>query len=235
VNRKISIVIGVAALLMVCVIVWAALPNRRVDQTQTLSDRAAKEGWLFIKGLRYKTYENGSLVARVEAQEFKIIPRRFFVFHIKSLNEAVITNAKMDLFFHGREAHNSIAEEGNDESPFKVLFKELTRKDSGAGLITKVTMKGIDISIYDSGVLRRRVRAASADLINDSGRAIFYDATLEDPHMGKSVSAPKVVWDSHEKRFKVPGDHRASALRMKRDGKERLAGFNFHMGELKVM
>ncbi len=185
-------------------IAWSALSVKKVNDIKAPVDGTIKEEETCITGLRYKTCRNGRLVARIDAEEFKIRPRRFFVFQIKSLNEAIITNAKMDLFFRKEAPHGSLGQEGGD-GPFGALLRDLTNKESGVGLVTKVTLKGIDISIYDSDVLTQRLRADSADLRSDTGQGIFYKATLEEPSIGKFTVAPKVVWDPHKKKFKAQG------------------------------
>jgi hypothetical protein len=186
-----------------CLIVWAAFPNRKTNEFPAPSNAEIRNEELLIRGLRYKSYSNGVLVAQVEAEEFKIIPRRFLVFQIKSINEAVVTNTKISIFSSREDNPGG----GKGMDPFGSLFKEFTNKDSGVGLVTKVIVKGIDIVIYDSDVLTQHLRAASADLRSNGGAAIFYDAVLERPASRTRIKAKKMIWDSREKKFIIPGGH----------------------------
>ncbi len=49
------------------------------------SDRPITEG-TFAKGLHYKVYRDGSPVSEADVEDFRIVPRNFFVFRVKSLN-----------------------------------------------------------------------------------------------------------------------------------------------------
>ncbi len=206
-GSKVSAAKILAVLAVGFFIAWAALSAKKDDDIKAPVDGAIKEEETLITDLRYKACKDGRLVARIEAEEFKIRPRRFFVFQIKSLNEAIITNAKMDLFFRRGVPHGSLQQEGGD-GPFGALLRDLTNKESGVGLVTKVTLKGVDISIYDSDALTQRLRADSADLRSDTGQGTFYNATLEETSSGKFAVAAKVVWDSHKRKFKVSGDYK---------------------------
>ena len=52
---------------------------------------------LSIKGLSSEAKnENGTLISKIKAETIKIKPRKFFLFSIKSLNEALLTKVKVD-------------------------------------------------------------------------------------------------------------------------------------------
>lgn len=207
-NRRFVILGALAFSVVGTLVIWSANPGKTAVK-QVLSDKALRGEGALISGLRYKTYTNGTLMKMVEADEFRIVPRRFYVFRIKSLNEALVTNARISIFVPvGDHAKNK---KDFPEDPFASLLKDLTDQESVNGVTTKVTVKGIEISIYHSKVLTHHLKAASADLGVSGGQAIFYNAVLEDVALRTRSIAKKMIWDSRTKKFRIPGSPSGTA------------------------
>ena len=201
-NRK-FITLGALALSVVgALLIWSELPDRTAAN-KVLPDAALRGEGSRISGLRYKTYMDGTLIKMVEADEFSIVPRRFNVFRIKSLNEAVVTNARISIFVPETDEVDN--KKTLSEDPLNSLLKELTNRESADGLITKVTVKGIDISMYHSNVLTKHLKAASADLRAGGGQAIFYNAVLDGPTSRTRTIAKAMIWDQRTKKFIIHG------------------------------
>lgn len=183
---------------------------------------------LLIDGLSYKVYNNGTLVSKMEADEFKISPRKFFIFNIKSVNEAILKNVKMDIYIKDLKLKKGKVIE-TDIDLLKLFFDSTTGKKTGAGLITRALIKGIDMNIYISDVLTHKLKASTAEFMLKGKKIIFYNVTLENPLSHKLIHAAKIIWDAQEKVFKISDWYEVSSLKGKTKGKSITIDLNFNI------
>jgi hypothetical protein len=210
-------------------VAWVVFPVSKGSKIAPASNPAITEG-TFVKGLHYKVYRNGLLVSEAEAEDFKIIPKKFFVFKVKSINEAVITNARIKLF-----EQNESRESRKKDDPFGSLFREFTDKENGEGLITRATVKGIDVNIYKAEKLTHHLTAASADLKAGANQTAFYNVAIEHPSSRMVIRTEKLLWDTQEKQFKAPGRYTASSPEGEVKGKGIQIDLDFKMRQLRSL
>lgn len=198
-------------------IVWMLLPEKKKTNTSPPPYNPP----LLINGLSYKAYNNGILVSKMEAEEFKIRPRKFFIFNIKSVNEAILTNVKLNMYIKNKELA--------DIDLLNPIFDGTTGKGTGTGLITRAIIKGIDVNIFISDVLTHKLKATSADFMLKKKKIVFYNASLEHPPSSKLISAKKIIWDAQEKAFMVYNLDKASSPKEKAKGKGLKIDLDFNM------
>lgn len=212
VTKKVTILIVflvIAAGALGFLFVYQTAPDKKGAVISSRSADSPAPGGMSIKGLQYKVRSRGALVAETDIEDFKIAPKKLFVFRVKSVNEAVITKARIRLYPHNIESDTPREKEAAaDDDPLGALFKEFT--DRKAGLITGVTVKEIDVGIYDSEVLTHRLSAARADFNAAKKLTTFYNATLEYPQLRKLIKADKMVWDAQAEMIRIPGSYTTS-------------------------
>jgi len=194
-------------------IVWMLLPGKKKTNISPQSYNPP----LLINGLSHKVYNNGILVSKMEAEEFKIRPRKFFIFNIKSVNEAILTNVKLNMYIKNKELKEG--KEVADIDLLNPIFDATTGKGTGTGLITRAVIKGIDVNIFISDVLTHKLKATSADFMLKKKRIVFYNASLEHPPSSRLISADKIIWDAQEKAFMVYNLDKTSSTKEKAKGK----------------
>jgi hypothetical protein len=209
--KKSSAVKIISILALGLLVVWAFLPEKKRSNTLPQSYNPP----LLINGLSYKAYNNGILVSKMEAEEFKIRPRKFFIFNIKSVNEAILTNVKLNMYLKNKE----LADIDLLNPIFDATTDKGTGKGTGIGLITRAIIKGIDVNIFISDVLTHKLKATSADFMLKKKRIVFYNASLEHPPSSRLISADKIIWDAQEKAFMVYNLDKTSSTKEKAKGK----------------
>jgi hypothetical protein len=192
----------------------------------TISPKSSNKP-LLINGLSYKVYNNGMLVSKMQAEVFKIKPRRFFIFNIKSINEAILTNVKIDVYINKKTKEGK--EIKKDIDLLKLFFDSTTGRNKGMGLITRAMIKGIDLNIYNSDVLTHNLKAATAYFMLKKNKIVFYNVNLENPPSHKLISAEEIIWDAREKSFKVPDRYTASSPKGKIKGKGLIIDLDFNI------
>ncbi len=204
---------------------WMAFPEGKGRGIEPGAIPPVTDG-TFVKGLHYKVYKNGSPASEAEIDDLRIVPRNFFVFRIKSINEAVITNARIRLYDPSQKRR---------DDPFRSLFKEFTDQENGFGLITRAVVKGIDVNMYHAQKVTHHLTAAKADLMAGSNQTAFYDATIEHPSSKTVVRAAKLLWDTQERKFVVPGRYTLSGPGGDVKGEGVQIDMNFKMKQLRSL
>lgn len=211
--KKSSVVKIIFIFALGLLIVWAFLPEKKRSNTLPQSYNPP----LVMDGLSYKVYNDGILVSKMEAEEFKIRPRKFFIFNIKSVNEAILINVKLNMYIKNKKTKED--KEIADIDLLNPIFDATTGKGTGAGLITRAIIKGIDVNIYNSDVLTHKIKATEADFILKKKKIVFLNVTLEHPPSNKLINAKKIIWDAQEKAFMVYSLDKASSTKEKAKGK----------------
>jgi len=186
-----------------------------------------------MDGVSSKVYDNGVLVSKMEAEMFKIRPRKFFLFNIKSVNEAILTNVKLDIYIK-----NKGLKEGKETAYIdllKPIFDATTGKGTGTGLITRAVIKGIDFNIFNSDILIHKLKARSADFMLQNKKIVFLNVTLEHPPSSRLISAERMIWDAQEGNFKVPGWYKSSTPKGDSKGKGVQIDLDFRINKLKAL
>ena len=170
-----------------------------------------------ITGLKYSAYEEGRLLSRMQAEEFEVRPRKFWVFNIRPWNEAVIVNAKLEVHL----SENTPSEGDIFLGKFLIPdYEEGTATSKGMGLITRVVIKGLVLEIYreNKPSVIARARGASIDLRTKEARLI--SASLQGVASKKRIESRLMIWENSEKVFKIPGEYVAFTPTGMRKGRE---------------
>jgi len=176
---------------------WAGFTAKRGRAADPQSSPSITEG-SFVKGLHYRVHDNGSLISEADAEDLRIVPKSFFVFKVKSISEAVVTNAKINLY----KLNESRKDPGDD------LFRAMVKEVSEGELIVKAVANGIEVNFYDeTEKVTHHLKAARADLVAGPAQTVFYNATLENPPSRTIIRTEKLFWNAKEKKFKVPGQY----------------------------
>lgn len=204
-------------------IVLVFLPERKGSNTLPQSYNPP----LSINGLSYKVYNNGMLVSKMEADAFKIRPRKFFIFNIKPINEVILTNVKLDVYINKKTKEGR--ESKTDIDLLKLFLDSTTGNGTGTGLITRALIKKININIHNSDVLTHRLNASTAKFMLKRKKIIFYNVNLENPLSHKLIHAAQINWDTQKKVFSIPDWYEISSPKGKTKGKSISIDLNFNI------
>jgi len=183
------------------------------------SPHAATLPALQITGLRYLEYKTGGLAASIRADRLAIVPHRFLFFNLKSINEAHLENADIEIHMHDN------ASENDDMVPFVTdIFAEEKKSSSKhkpsseLGVITRSVVEGITVKIFNTNFLSITLRAKRAYVDKRKHQTRFQYATLEDARSDRQITSKDIFWDARGKVFLIPGAYIAeTALGHARD------------------
>lgn len=180
---------------------WSAVQSRKADEDLQVQKQQAPGG-LLISGLHYKTKKDGFLVSEIEADSLTVLPKRIFLFQVKSVNEAVLTNASIKLFLSAPDRQSPGEGRADFEvDPVGTLFREFNPAGRQAGFITNAKVLGVNIDIFHEGVLTQHVSAASAAW-GGNGSPKFHGGTVEEFPSRKRTTSDSISWDARRKKFR---------------------------------
>lgn len=208
----------VILVLSISILYWSL--NREDESTplsleQEKSDKTALRPPFRIKGISFSSYDDkNNLVARLEADEFRIDQRRFWIFNIRPFNEAVIDNARFDLY---------LEKDGSSEADIYSSTKKLLNRDlsgsGGKGIITRGVINGIRFNIFISGKLSLSVSADRAYIDLKKKKMKLLRATIKDIMNERLIKSDLAFWNYKDKTLDIPGEYRETVQNKVSGGK----------------
>jgi len=143
-------------------------------------------------------------LSRVQADAFKVSPRKFWAFNIRPFNEAVLINARVELYFYKDTSPGTGASLGKLMIPENKDRKSFPKK---MGLITRGVIKGLHLKIYQESKPAIIVRAGEAYIDFKKNEARLTGASLEHPVSKSRIETESIIWDNSENCFRIPGEY----------------------------
>jgi len=187
---------------------------------------------VWIQGFTASTYQGDRLVTKIEADEFKINPRRFFIFNIKPFNEATLTNVRLDIhIYKGMSSKADLFSFSEGVLPLMNGDKKFAAK--GMGLITRGVIKGLILKIYRADRPSMVVKASSGYIDFKKNETKMKGVSIEDVLSGRLIKSSSVIWDNKEMVFNVPGKYIAMTPEGRARGKKIRVDLDFAVSPLK--
>ncbi|MDO3377610.1 hypothetical protein [Geoalkalibacter halelectricus] len=158
-----------------------------------------------VRGLTYSTYIEDQLVSRIQTDQFLIKPRQFGAVRVRSVNEAVLVNARFE--FQERFTAGTEMEEAAESVDFAQGIEGLTQL-RGVGRVTRGKIAGMSLVYRQDLQPVLRVGARQAVLDFARGESRLEEVIIECLSLRQRVHAPIVYWDRDAQRFFIPGDYR---------------------------
>jgi hypothetical protein len=194
------------------------LPEADHDLVAQTTSTRNKRLPLQIKDFRYAGQEQNRLVRVLEARELVVQPRRFGVFNIKSVNEAVLKDAHFEVHFY---------EEAVEEIPL-FDYQQVQRPSESTGRRPHEAVTGVVTRAIAKGVLYRIFRDESEKIVLHAEYGVmekrksgpeFFNATIKDSGSDSFIRSRKILWDEQERVFVIPGAYAMSASGRRTSGK----------------
>lgn len=212
-------------------ILWGL--SQRKETTAPSIEQKSSPYPVKIEGLSYSTYDydKDRLIARIKADEFKVNPRRFWIFNVRPFNEATLINAILEIYLY--EDMPSEVNLFSFAQEFLSLNKEGKSALKGMGLITRGVIKGLTLMVYKADKLFLVVKAKEAYIDLKRKETRLVTVSIEDVLSKKLITSRSVVWDNKEKVFKIPGEYRAQTPKGQASGKGIKVDLDFVVSLLK--
>jgi hypothetical protein len=197
------------AIVLACVI--PAVRNEYGETDPAVSHTAYQPGPQ-LTGFRYQEFDARGLMASVKADRLSILPHRFLFFNLKSINEAHLENATIEIHLRDKIPQDM---DMDLVPPVTDVFTQEKRGSANKsprrefGVITRSVVQGISVKIFSADALSMTLRAESAHLDKRRHKPRFLHATLNDAKSDRRISSKEIIWDAKNKVFLIPGDYLA--------------------------
>ena len=210
---------------------WELIPKKEPADIVSIREKSSIYP-IRLQGISNSIYDNNRIIAKMEADEFKVNPRKFFVFNVKSLNEITITNVKLEIYYNNDNKNSSNV----DLIPLSQLqfseFKEGNRAKNGMGLITRGIVKGLSLRVYKANQLSLVVKAKEAHINFRNREMRMKNASIEEVISKRLIESKSIIWDNEQKLFDIPGEYIIVTSREKAKGKGIKVGIDFELNPL---
>lgn len=197
-----------AGLIAVWILLWSGTDGEPEAQKE---NGRIKRMPLQISEFRYTSQDQDRLVHVLQAKQLVIQPRRFMVFNIKSINEAVLQNARLETHFYPESAKQSSLFDFQEVMPFGQSTRGTRHTGSAVGLVTRLIANRIRVDIF-RGDRQAIVLAANYGLVEKkNSEAEFINAILKDSRSDRVIRSSRILWDEKRRLFVIPGTYAMSA------------------------
>jgi hypothetical protein len=187
-----------------------------------------------IRGFGFSTYLDDRLSTRVSADLFRIRPRKFSIFKVRSLNEAALSKARFEI-------HSDAAESGKPTGGIlKSLGSQFTSRAQGlagmkgVGNITRVVMDGMELAFFRRKSPHLQVRAQKGEMDFKKKEIRMEQALLEHFPSKKKIAASMIIWDDEARLFKIPGKYQAQTPQGRASGRGITVDLDFRVEKLSL-
>jgi hypothetical protein len=184
---------------------WATLPRG----SGSLGENTSKKNFIFsIKGLE-TTKITGDEKIRLKIGSVMVAPRKFLVFSIQPLNEALFDDFSVDYF---RLPHNQamfplsvIQETLLPADGMGVLFSGLFNLKTG--VITRGLIRRFTLTVYEGDEIKTVVKSAKAELDFKNNKIRLEDASIEQHDFKRIIKSSEAVLKNSDGTVNIPGKY----------------------------
>jgi hypothetical protein len=212
---KASLVLVLA--LSVGVTIWVWIHKKATPQSFS-SEQKHYRIPMRITGLDGSRVYGGKLFTRVRADEFKVGPRKFFIFNIRPFNEVVLTNAILEVHLYPEMPKGvGLFSLGENILSAKDANAKTTLK--GMGVLTRGVINGFILEVFKAGRPCLLVKAKKVYIDFKRKEANLIDASIKEILSQKLIKSESIIWSEKEKIFKIPGPYFTLTPRGRANGK----------------
>jgi hypothetical protein len=188
-----------------CLMSWTVLSFRPKG---TAASSEKKDFILSIQGLE-TTRISGNHRIRLKVGSVMIAPRKFFVFSIQPLNEALIEDFSVDFFrqsntqgmFQLNDLQQTLLPSNSNGIGFSGLF------NADTGLITRGLVRRFKLTIHDGDAIRTVVASARAELDFKNNKIRLQDANIEQHDVKRIIKSAEAVVKINDGILTIPGTY----------------------------
>ena len=172
-----------------------------------------------VKGLSASRVDGNRLLSHLKADEFKVRPRKYFIFNVRPFNEVTFSNVTLET--HVYPDMGEMAGGMSLISPNEKIMSAQGAKDTfeGIGIVTRGVIKDLVWKIYKADSLCLIVKAKKAHIDFKKKKTYLKNVTLEQMSPKRIIASKKVIWNGRDEVFEIPGDYLALTPEGKVSGK----------------
>ena len=186
-------------------------PSREVHNIPSVRDTGVRNRPLVIRSFSYTSYNEHGINNTLEGDKLQIKPRRFMAFNIKSINEAVVNNARLAIFTRKDEVSEPQYFGFENVTPLMDEEKGGGGRSKALGLVTRMIFRTMEMDLLrDNKKIIKLV--AETGLIEKKKEGLnAFNAILTDVRTCRRITTRKLLWNGKRKVFRIPGPYRMSS------------------------
>ena len=218
--------------LMICGTLLSGLNIGLIDKRAATKRDRTKHASTYrpfkMEGFSYRSYNGDRLVASIEADEFKIDRRKFWIFNIQPFKEATFKRANLKLYLGNNAA-------GSGDEGLMMLgedFLKLDGMEKRKGLVSRGIINGLTLEIFDADQPSILVSAKKAYIDPKKKMVRMQGVLMKDMSSGNEITSRFVNWNQQERNFRIPGEYVARSEGSVKGGKMVKVGLDFDISPL---
>lgn len=213
-NSFVRHLFAATAVFVVAALAWTLYQGHTTSalESSVALGEAAKPGSspLELRGVNFSTYHEGRLAGRMRAALMTVVPRKVAVFRLRSANEILFHQVRLDSYSRGEQTGGLFSAETMD-STFKGM--------KGLGHITQIRLEEVAADFHRDDRVTARLTAKRGEINVKNHSIRLKDVRLHDPASGRIIHSSVAFWDESNKIFHIPGDYVVETPRGKANGK----------------
>ncbi len=181
--------------------------GKRAESKKDRTKHAAADRPFKMEGFSYRSFNGDRLVASIEADEFRIDRRKFWIFNVQPFKEATFKRASLKLYLSTRTT-------GPDEEGLMMLGQDFLKLDGmessmvqRKGLVSRGIINGLTLEIFDSDQHSILVSAEKAYIDLKKKMVRMQGVRMKDMSSGMQITSRAVNWNHQERTFEIPGKY----------------------------
>jgi hypothetical protein len=184
---------------------WTGLPRG----PNRLEENTGKKNHIFsIKGLE-TTKVTGDQKIRLKIGSVMVAPRKYFVFSIQPLNEALFEDFSLDYFrrpdsqsmFALSDIQETLLPADSKGMMFSGLF------NLKAGVITRGVIRRFTLTVYEGDAIKTVVKSAKAELDFKNNKMRLEDVSIEQHDAKRIIKSSEAVLKNSDGTISIPGKY----------------------------
>lgn len=169
-------------------------------------DKISRYSPLTVKGLSASKCDGNRLLTYLQADEFKISPRKYFIFNVKPFNEVTFSNVRFETHYYP-DMHGTTGGISFILSEDETISVKGDNNLDGFGVLTRGIVKDLVWEIFNADKLCLRVKAKKAHIDFNKNRTSLENVTLEQMSPRRTILSRKVIWNGKDQVFQIPGNY----------------------------
>lgn len=165
------------------------------DESITVNSVTSKT--LIASGVVFQSHLDNKVRHRVSAETISVAPRGFGPFSVNGINEILVEDSRISVF--PQTASNKASSNG-DSYDFTDHLQEYAKSlEDTYGLITRIHMKNIHITLHEAGRSNRDVYISAKDLFREFGKddsPELYELEVFDNQSTETLRLTHAIWDT---------------------------------------
>jgi len=160
-----------------------------------------------VKGLSASRVNGNRLLSHLKADEFKVNPRKYFIFNVRPFNEVTFSNVTLET--HVYPDMGEMAGGMSLISPNEKIMSAQGAKDTfeGIGIVTRGVIKDLVWKIYKADSLCLIVKAKRGHIDFKKKKTYLKNASLENLLTQRLVLSKSVIWNETDRVFEITGEY----------------------------